>query len=1211
MNIHQRPYRSLSQNLLAAMMIIVPALSLWAPNVLALPNFFSSNGCSNCHTPTSTFFPPIANNDQCSSCHEHATQVKPKFSGGTINFSASAQSVVATGSQMAVNINGGNSKGINGQIRVAILNSAGTELFPGMDARISQGPSSLTVTAPATVGLTNWKAANRGSGTSGPPSAAWGFSSPPHGEVHANFSFYACNDNDNDGFFSNTCPAPGITLDCDDNAASPTNTCFVNTPPIANAGIDQTVTAGDLVPLNGSASSDADSDPLTYSWTLITPAGSTATLSDATAVMPTFTADVAGIYSADLMVNDGTDNSGVDSVLITAGPGNTAPIANAGPDQPVTAGDAVTLDGSGSSDADGNTLSYSWILNRPAGSSATLSDPGAVMPTFLADVAGVYSADLVVNDGTENSPADSVTITASVGNTAPVANAGSDQSVTTGDTVTLDGSGSSDVDSDPLTYSWSITSKPAGSAASLADPRTVMPTFTADVAGDYIAQLIVNDGMIDSAADTVVVHTAHGNTAPIANAGPDQSVATGDTVTLDSSGSSDVDSDPLTYSWSITSKPASSSASLSDTTAAMPSFVADVAGDYVAQLIVNDGTVDSAADSVVIRAANGNAAPIANAGPDQSVAEGDTVTLDSSGSSDADSDPLTYSWSITSKPGGSSASLSNTTAAMPSFVADVAGDYVAQLIVNDGMVDSATDSVVIHAASGNTVPVAHAGPDQSVAEGDTVTLDGSASSDADSDPLTYSWSITSKPAGSAASLSDSTAAMPTFVADVAGDYVAQFIVNDGMIDSAADSVVIHAANGNTAPIANAGPDQSVAEGDTVTLDGSASNDADSDPLTYSWSITSKPAGSTAGLSDPSLAMPSFVADVAGDYVAQLIVNDGTVDSAADSVVIHAASGNTIPVANAGPNQSVNQGDTVTLDSSASSDADNDPLSYRCSFTSKPAGSTAVLSDTSGAMPTFVADMPGDYIVQFIVNDGLIDSAPDSVVVTAKNITPPPAVNISLRLKVEPKTVEKVGKPIEIHGKARLDRSEMEKDERIPVLLEVGIEKPDGSKMNLMEKSYNLKKELEFELKYRTGMSGKHKVYANILGSNGSILAAKSQYVMVVSKDSDNDNDDEHDADESDNDADKAKDEKRARLEAIKAKMLLIAKLKDSSLSRMDKIRDRIRYAKSKVKSMCKVPDEKRCVRLRKSLRKLAEKRKRINKKIRKLNRISEKLSKLT
>lgn len=571
-----------------------------------------------------------------------------------------------------------------------------------------------------------------------------------------------------------------------------------NSPPVADAGPNQTVNVGDTVTLDGSNSSDADSDPLTYQWSLESPAGSNATLSGGTTVNPTFIPDIEGTYTATLVVNDGTVDSAPDSAVITAQLVviNNPPVANAGPDQTVDIGAVVSLDGSGSSDADGDPLTFNWTLEVPAGSGAALSGAATVSPEFVPDVEGIYVATLTVNDGTDDSAPDSVSISAQavVGNTPPIADAGSDQNVLVGETVLLDGSGSSDADGDPLTFTWSL-SAPDGSAASLTGPTTVNPTFVPDVAGTYVAQLIVNDGTEDSVPDSVMV-TAQAepvNNPPVANAGPDQNVTVGDTVSLDGSNSTDADGDSLTFSWSL-SPPAGSTAALSDATAVNPTFVADIEGDYLAQLIVNDGMQDSAADSVKITAGivPANNPPVADAGLDQSVLVGATVTLDGSASNDADGDALTYNWSLTTIPTGSGAVLSDPTAINPSFVAGVAGDYVAQLIVNDGTDDSPADFTTIRATPPvvNQPPVANAGPDQEVQVGATVVLDGGGSSDPDGDALGYSWSLTIVPEGSGATLSDPMIIRPSFVAAVAGDYVAQLIVNDGEFNSAPDTVMV-------------------------------------------------------------------------------------------------------------------------------------------------------------------------------------------------------------------------------------------------------------------------------------------------------------------------------------------------------------------------------------------------------------------------------------
>ncbi len=273
-----------------------------------------------------------------------------------------------------------------------------------------------------------------------------------------------------------------------------------------------------------------------------------------------------------------------------------------------------------------------------------------------------------------------------------------------------------------------------------------------------------------------------------------------------------------------------------------------------------------------------NSCPTANAGPDQTVALGDIVTLAGGGSTDPDGDALTYVWSLSSKPEGSAAALSDPIAVTTTFTVDLSGEYMAELVVNDGACDSEPDTVTVSTV--NSCPVAKAGSDQTVHVGDVVSLDGRGSTDADGDALTFMWTLVGTPAGSAATLSDPTAATPTFTVDLPGEYVAELVVSDGKCPSQPDSVAI--STYNLPPVADAGPDQEVAVGDIVQLDAGGSSDPEGDPLTHRWSMLSKPADSSALLSDETSATPTFEVDAEGDYVVQLIVGDGEYESEPDT-----------------------------------------------------------------------------------------------------------------------------------------------------------------------------------------------------------------------------------------------------------------------------------------------------------------------------------------
>jgi hypothetical protein len=753
-----------------------------------------------------------------------------------------------------------------------------------------------------------------------------------------------------------------------------------NNPPVAWAGADITVPVlGGSTTLDGSASADPDLTSLTYVWTIVSrPYGSLAALSNRYIMNPGFTPDKKGAYIMQLVVSDGDLTSSPDKVIITCS--NQVPVANAGDAIIVPFLSTAQLNGS-ATDPDNDPMTYAWtITTRPLGSTAVLSNAAILNPTFTPDVQGSYEMSLVATDNTGLSSAPS-TVMVSTGNHQPVADAGDDVIMSYNATEMLNGSGT-DVDLDPLTYTWRVITAPMGSGGdtTLSDLEIANPVFTPDKKGDYVLGLVVNDGQINSAEDTMKIHVI--NNQPIAEAGPTQDVHYYNRfVTLNGSGSSDPDSDPLTYKWRIISKPAGSVATLTGSTTINPTITLDVfAATYVFGLTVNDGYIDSSEDTVTVNYIENR--PVAVAGPPQSKHSPLLFQLEGSGSYDVDSDPLTYTWRVISRPSGSTSALSSTNIVDPTITADKLGAYVIGLVVFDGLMNSVESTVTLTLTNNN--PVAVAGPPQSKHSPLLFQLDGSGSSDGDSDPLTYTWRVISRPSGSTAALSSTNIVDPTITADKLGAYVIGLTVNDGWVNSAENTVTLTLSNAT--PVANAGPDQGRHTSLNFQLDGSGSSDGDSDTLSYTWRVISLPSGSTAGLSSTNIVNPTITTDRPGAYVIGLIVNDGWVNSAENTVAITYT--NAAPVAIPGTYGSVlyTNRNGVQLNGSGS-DPDGDPIvGYTWSIESQPSGGTAVLSNANISNPTFNMNVPGTYTFGLVVSDGWASSSKVTTTVTNSSIT---------------------------------------------------------------------------------------------------------------------------------------------------------------------------------------------------------------------------------
>jgi len=282
----------------------------------------------------------------------------------------------------------------------------------------------------------------------------------------------------------------------------------------------------------------------------------------------------------------------------------------------------------------------------------------------------------------------------------------------------------------------------------------------------------------------------------------------------------------------------------------------------------------------------------ADAGPDQTVREGDTVVLDGSNSS-----PrlfiAAYFWQQTG--GSPTVVLEDANTAKASFTAPNVGPDGASLIFQltviyffNRSIFSDTDSIIVNVRFVNDPPTADAGPNQNVDEETTVTLDGSNSFDPDDGIESYRWK---QVAGPLVSLSDPEAVQPTFLAPNVGpdgvSFTFELTVTDVGGLQASDTTIVNVIWLNDPPTANAGVDQAVLEKTTVTLDGSNSFDPDDGIASYQWKQV---AGRSVTFADPASDRTTFEApsfDDSGDQplIFELIVTDNGGLQSSDSTTV--------------------------------------------------------------------------------------------------------------------------------------------------------------------------------------------------------------------------------------------------------------------------------------------------------------------------------------
>ncbi|MBK6985820.1 MAG: PKD domain-containing protein [Bacteroidetes bacterium] len=516
---------------------------------------------------------------------------------------------------------------------------------------------------------------------------------------------------------------------------------------------------------------------------------------------------------------------------------------------------------------------WNWTFAGATPSVSTLQNPNVVYNT-----PGVYSVTLTaVNSNGNNTVVMSNYITV---NAIPVADAGNNTSICTGNSTVLNASGGT-------SYSWTPS---IGLSSTTIQNPIANPTATT-----IYTVIVTNNGCSKTDAVTISV-----TAPPIANAGPDLNLCTGSTVSLNASGGS-------TYSWS----PAQG---LSSTTSANPVVTTTSTTTYT--LYVSNGAC-SDADAVTVTI---KPLPVIDAGTNQNICSGTSATLSAVGGS-------SFTWT----PSGS---LNFPNSISP--VATPTTTTIYTLTASDGTC-TAKDVVTV---SVTPLPLANAGTDATVCVGSSATLTATGGT-------SYNWTPNTN-------LSSTNIANPVANPTVTTDYTVT-VTNNGC---SKDDVI--RVNVLAAPTANAGTDKNVCLGSTTSLNASGGT-------SYLWSPAT-------GLSSNTIANPIVNTTVNLTYT--VTVSNGACSST-DAVNVNVLS---LPLVNAGTDKVICTGDSAILNGSGGLTYTWSPTSYFDGFTFHP-----VIDFPNSVSPKAFPYLGGTTSYTLTASNG---SCTASDVVTVTKVSPP-------------------------------------------------------------------------------------------------------------------------------------------------------------------------------------------------------------------------------
>ena len=701
-----------------------------------------------------------------------------------------------------------------------------------------------------------------------------------------------------------------------------------------------------------------------------------------------------GTHLIELRVSDGVASDRL-IYSLNVGSNEEVPIAIPGENQHIAPGE-VLLDGRKSRDAKGvsDGLSYEWRLVQGP-QEVKLENPKRSQIKMILRKSGSYLFSLVVSKEGRSSAPGFVRVT--IKNLKPSAHLWAPSGAHVGQAISLDGRASADANNDGLKYRWQLSINNKLQSDWRASTSSVQ--FTPKRPGLYRFTLTTSEDLpsfqrsgSSTAAVEVVVHDPSRDIFlphPVILAPKSGNV--GQSLVLDGSRSLALSNGgKLSYQWRMIEGP--QKAQLTTPNREQTSFVAVNPGYYRIGLVVRQKTYFSR-EAVWGLSIQGNSEatqmPVARVLSSYGVLE-TWFKFDASQSTGPGGAQLQFFWK---QKNGAATVLRDPKASQPSFFVLHPSPYEFQLRVQGKGPQSAPVRVsILVNKPDNKPPVADAGPamfgTSSRTAGQLVELDGSKSRDPDGtrEKLVYRWK---QVAGFPVALNTDKASKASFVPLTYGILRFSLEVFDGVAWSYPSYVnVVVNSEKNKVPHADAGPDQMVRLGQSVTLDSSKSYDLDSeDKLVFQWRLL-EPVGQPISLNLTDPIHPSFTAKHSGvtRYVFGLRVDDGKSRSLEDTVVIRVIGTNQPPIAQIQVSGNAVVGEEFLLDGSSSQDPDNDKLTYTWKQLTGP---PLELGDLEKSRLAIKASKAATYRFQLQVHDGLARSAPVSIVVQIKEPKPEP------------------------------------------------------------------------------------------------------------------------------------------------------------------------------------------------------------------------------